>query len=912
MTHRDGLERIVGRTRVLTRPFELAAFSCDASFYTLTPKAVVRPQDTKDVAALFAWSRRERIPLTFRAGGTSLSGQAVTEGVLLDLSRDWRALEVLEDGARVRVGPGVVGGFVNAHLARHGTKLGPDPASINACMIGGIVANNSSGMCCGIEKNAYRTLESLRFVLPSGTEIDTARPEAAARFAHLESEIARGLMHIRSKIHEMPMLAERIRAKHRMKNTMGYSLNAFLDFDTPLDILWHLLVGSEGTLAFIAEAVFHTIPDLPGKTTGLLFFETVPRACEAIEPLRAAGAAALELMDGPSLRSIAGKPAVPALAATIPRAAAAILAEFQAGDDTGLTACEEAYRAATPDLPLIEPTQLTRDATTQAGLWAARKGLIASVGATRRSGTSVIFEDVTFPLEHLAAGVADLQHLFEKHDYPDGIVFGHAKDGNVHFLLSQSFNDQASIDQYARFTDDLVAMVVDRYDGALKAEHGTGRNMAPFVERVWGSELYGIMREVKRLIDPDGILNPGVLLNDDPKVHLANLKSLPTVEDEIDRCIECGFCESRCPSRDLTLTPRQRIVLRREQARRRAAGHSLAAAVLEEGLEYAMVDTCAADGMCATACPVGIDTGSFIKHLRASEHGAASRAIAHVAASSFGIVEALTRAALSAGIGPEELTADKPKLPRSNSTAADAIYFPSCVTRVLGSPAGTPPLAETIVRVASRSDLHLRIPDDIAGVCCGMPFSSKGFETAHAVAANRAIERMAEWSDGGRLPILIDTSPCAWSLATCRHALSPKNQRVYDRLTILDSVAFAHGRVLPKLPIVRRLPRVAVHPVCSVVKLGLAGKLEACARSCAESVVVPLAAGCCGFAGDRGFTHPELTAAATASEAAELARAGVCDRYVSTSRTCEIGMTRATGKAFVSLWHLFDEMSRTA
>ncbi|HUC43131.1 MAG TPA: FAD-binding oxidoreductase [Candidatus Sulfotelmatobacter sp.] len=299
MTHRDGLERIVGRTRVLTRPFELAAFSCDASFYTLTPKAVVRPQDTKDVAALFAWSRRERIPLTFRAGGTSLSGQAVTEGVLLDLSRDWRALEVLEDGARVRVGPGVVGGFVNAHLARHGTKLGPDPASINACMIGGIVANNSSGMCCGIEKNAYRTLESLRFVLPSGTEIDTARPEAAARFAHLESEIARGLMHIRSKIHEMPMLAERIRAKHRMKNTMGYSLNAFLDFDTPLDILWHLLVGSEGTLAFIAEAVFHTIPDLPGKTTGLLFFETVPRACEAIEPLRAAGAAALELMDGP-------------------------------------------------------------------------------------------------------------------------------------------------------------------------------------------------------------------------------------------------------------------------------------------------------------------------------------------------------------------------------------------------------------------------------------------------------------------------------------------------------------------------------------------------------------------------------------------------------------------------------------
>jgi D-lactate dehydrogenase len=597
------LSTLLPASRVLTRPLDLAAYACDASFYTLTPAAVVRPKDTREIKALCAWSRRERVPLTFRAAGTSLSGQAVGSGVLVDLSHHWRRLEILDDGARVRVEPGVVGGIVNAHLARHRTKLGPDPASIGACMIGGIVANNSSGMCCGIEQNAYRTLLSLRFVLPSGTEIDTASDTAEASFAEREPGIARGLMELRGRIARDSGLTARIRSKYRMKNTMGYALNAFLDFDTPLSILWHLLVGSEGTLAFIAEAVFRTIPDLPLKSTGLLLFPSVPAACEAIEPLRTSGAKALELMDRASLRSVEGRPGIPAFVSSLPSAAAAILAEYQAGSHDELADSEEAFRSAAPRLPLTTPAKFTREPKPQADLWAARKGLTATIGAMRPSGTSMIFEDVTFPLRHLASGVADLQALFVTHDYPDGIVFGHAKDGNIHFLLSQSFNDAASVAQYERFTDDLVAMVVDRYDGALKAEHGTGRNMAPFVLREWGAEAYEIMREVKRLVDPDGILNPGVLLNDDPHAHLRHLKSLPRVEAEIDRCIECGFCESKCPSRDLTLTPRQRIVVRREQARRRAAGDRAGSDALFDGLDYAMLDTCAVDGMCATACP---------------------------------------------------------------------------------------------------------------------------------------------------------------------------------------------------------------------------------------------------------------------------------------------------------------------
>jgi D-lactate dehydrogenase len=780
-------------------------------------------------------------------------------------------------------------------------------------MIGGIVANNSSGMCCGIEQNAYRTLESLRFVLPSGTEIDTAAPGANTAFIAAEPAIAAGLMRLKSRIAGDQRLVDRIRTKYRIKNTMGYALNAFLDFDTPLSILWHLLVGSEGTLAFIAEAVFRTVPDLPLKSTGLLLFPDVPSACGAIGAMTASGAKALELMDRASLRSIEGHPGIPAFVGELPQAAAAILAEYQAATHAELTDSEAAFRGAAPRLPLMMPAEFTRDPTIQGHLWAARKGLTATIGAMRPLGTSLIFEDVAFPLPHLASAVTELQQTLVRHGYEDGIVFGHAKDGNIHFILSQSFNDAASIAKYERFTDDLVAMVVDRYDGALKAEHGTGRNMAPFVLREWGEDAYAVMREVKRLIDPDGILNPGVLLNDDPRIHLANLKSLPRVEDEIDRCIECGFCESKCPSRDLTVTPRQRIVLRREMARRREAGDAAAIAELQDGLRYALLDTCATDGMCATACPVGIDTGALVKRLRRESHGAIALAAASAAADAFGGVERIARAALMVPSPWNDLPGRAARLPHTSLTAdAAAVYFPSCVTRVLGPSRehpGAVSLPHTILEVAARAGLPLYIPSDVSGTCCGMPFSSKGFEEAHAIAANRAIDRAWHWSDAGRLTIVVDTSPCAFSFATCRDALTEINRERFDAMRIQDAILWAEETLLPSLPIHRYIPRLAVHPVCSVVKLGLVNALVTIARACADEVVIPIESGCCGFAGDRGFTHPELTEAATGSEAAELEAAGACDLYVSSSRTCEIGMSRATGRSFVSFWKALEAAS---
>jgi D-lactate dehydrogenase len=905
MTLRGRLEAIAGKDRVLDTPSQRIAHAHDASFYRLVPQAIVFPASDAEVAALFTLSHELGLPLTFRAAGTSLSGQAVSDGILVDISRAFGDIQVEEGGARVRVQPGVIGGHVNLALQQYGRKMGPDPASIQTCRMGGILSNNASGMCCGVEQNAFHTLQSLTFILPSSTRIDSADPRADDELRAREPALHAGLLELKRRLESDDVLSARIRAKYRMKNTTGYSLNAFLDYARPAEIFSHLLIGGEGTLAFISEAVLSTVPDLPVKLTGLLLFPDIHAACAAIAPLRDAGAKALELMDRASLRSVQDKPGMPASFKELGPRAAALLAEFQAERGADPAELERSALAASARLSLLEPARFTRDPAEQARLWLVRQGLFPSVGAIRKSGTTVIIEDVAFPLDRLADAADDLTALFGKHGYAEAIVFGHAKDGNLHFVITQSFNDKASVERYARFIDDLVELVVQRHDGALKAEHGTGRNMAPFVEAEWGSDALAVMESVKKLADPRGLLNPGVILPASPRAHLDDLKPMPTVEEEVDRCIECGFCEPRCPSRELTLTPRQRIVMRREMARLGADGEPAGATLdeLEADWPYLALDTCAVDGLCATSCPVGIDTGMLTKRHRRERHSGAAHALACSAATGFIGVESLVRVSLGVGrlLHLREMPAQAARRPRTDCASPQAIYFPSCISRTMGEA-----LQETVVRVAERAGVHLRIPRDVSGVCCGVPFSSKGYADAHAVAANQAIERMWRWSEEARLPIVVDTSPCTYGLLHSREALGFENQDRFDELRILDSVAFAHDELLPLLRVERKAASVALHPVCSLVKLGLAGKLQGLAGACSERVCVPRDAGCCGFAGDRGYLVPELTAAATAREAAEL-RSGAYDGYYSSSRTCEIGMARATGKPYRSIWFLLDE-----
>jgi len=975
----ETLSSILDQSRVHTRLIDRIAYANDASYFHLVPQAVVQPNSIGEIQALFKFSHHQRIPMTFRAAGTSLSGQASSDGILVDISKHWGRYSVEDDGALLRAQTGIVGGFLNNVLKPYGRRIGPDPASMDACMLGGILANNSSGMCCGVTENSYQTIHSMTFVLPNGFVLDTAVPNAHQIFENEQPHMAQGLLELKERLLQAEAwnhkerkeredkyklgahsglggsitetLAERVHRRYQMKNNNGYLLNAFVDFDRPLDILVHLLIGSEGTLGFIAEAVLHTLLDFPHKYTGMLYFDSVRDAAAAIFPLRESGARAAEIMDRAALRSVEANPGVPPVLRELPGGAAAILVEYQAPDAESLIHFQKESARTLKTLRLIHDAEFTQDPIQQANLWKPRKGIIASVGAMRAPGTTSLIEDVAFPVPRLADAVTELQALFAAHGYPEGVIYGHAKDGNLHFQINQSFNTQGEIDRFDGFVQELVRLVSGKYDGALKAEHGTGRNMAPFVEMEWGAEAYAIMQDLKSLLDPDGMLSPGVLLNPNPQAHVTDVKTIAAVSPIVDACIECGFCESKCPSRRLTLTPRQRIIVQREIARLKSlpASTSPELASLMDAYTYDGLETCAADGLCASACPVGINTGELTKALRAEK--VKSEKVAGWVADNFALVEK----SLSWGVRighffepqrtqrsskeklfltsatevVEKFTgATLPKwnhfIPSPTKNLSDLcvlsgekayMYFPSCISRQLGTPPSPvishASLAETLITVAKRANISLEIPKEIEGTCCGMPFSSKGYTKAYQTTLHNTLAKFWECSEHGTYPIVIDTTSCVHSLRTCQDFLSSKDLAIYNQLTLLDSTELIHDILLPKLDIHPINEEVVLHPNCSARKLGLDGMMLAMAKKCARSATVPLNLGCCAFAGDRGLLYPELTASATEKESAEVLSHDY-GGYYSSNITCEMGMSEATGKYYVGIVYLVEKASRPA
>jgi D-lactate dehydrogenase len=515
-----------------------------------------------------------------------------------------------------------------------------------------------------------------------------------------------------------------------------------------------------------------------------------------------------------------------------------------------------------------------------------------------------LLEDVAVPVPVLAGLCDDLHSLFDRHGYERSVIFGHAKDGNLHFMLPCRFDSDDDVRRYADFTEDMVEAVLGR-GGTLKAEHGTGRVMAPFVRRQYGDELYDVMVEVKRACDPGGVLNPGVLLTDDPSAHLRHLKPVVSVEPEVDRCVECGYCEPVCPSRDLTTTPRQRIVLRREMATARAAGDLALARELEREFQYDAVDTCAVDGMCATACPLHINTGDLTKRLRASAHGPVARQAWKSAARHWdGATRVLGRGLDIAPVAPSlvEAVTRAPGVPQwkrdlptggtrrraSTPAQADAVYLPSCLN-TLFAPAGAG-VPTAMRNLAARAGIRLRIPADAGSLCCGTPWSSKGLSDGYAVMRDRVRSALA----GTTLPVISDAASCTEGFA-----------RELDGHEVVDAITFVDAHVLPRLRVVRKLPSLALHPTCSSIRLGLDDAIGRIASAVSDRVVIPDGWQCCAFAGDRGLLRPELTASATAAEAAQV-RAGDFAAHASVNRTCEIGLTRATGHTYHHLLELLD------
>ena len=928
---RSALVDALGPDRVLTRALDLIRYASDASPYRLIPRAVAVPRDSGDVVKLLRCATELTAPLVFRAGGTSLNGQSQTESILVDVRRHWRRIRIEDDGARARVQPGAVLGHVNRLLARHGRRLGPDPASTNIACAGGVIANNSGGMRCGVAADSYQTVSALKLVLANGATIDTAAPGAQDAFAAAAPELAAGLIEIRDELRADSELAARVAAKFKIKNTTGYRLCAFLDADTPLEIFRRLIVGSEGTLAFVAEAVFDTVPMGRHSTLALVGFEDLDAAADAVDQLVAAGATATELMVAPTLIAAAySMPGTPESWKELPPTSAALLIEFRAQTPDQLEPLQTRALEILDGRPLIGEARFSGDAEEIEMLWRVREGMQGLLAAIRPPGVQMIIEDVCVPPARIAEAAKDLQALLTEHGFLPGLA-GHASAGNLHFLLAANFGQTEDLQRYDAFLHQLVELIVDKYDGSLKAEHGTGTNMAPFVEREWGAKATAMMWRIKQLADPAGVLGPGVVLNRDPQIHLKHLKTTPEVEESITKCIECGFCEPVCPSQNLTTTPRQRIVLRREMARQPAG--SLVLDALLEQYEYDGIETCAADGSCQRACPVAIDTGELIKDLRRRQHSARQERAALEVASRYRGVERLARAGLRAGAVVSRTLGDRAvaaipellrrrvgdelvptwsdslpnaapgRLPVTRRDGAVAVYLPACINRIFGPPRGGGPelsVPEALVAVSARAGQPLWIPSDVAGRCCATPWSSKGYRAGSDFMAAETSAALRRWTEDGRLPVVIDASSCTYGAI---------ENLDLDGIEVIDSVAWVHDRLLDRLSVSHRLGSMVVHPTCAAGHLGVAGKLTAIADRMAESVVVPTGTRCCGQAGDRGWLHPELPGAALGDVAQELAGAHF-DGCVSSNRTCELALQAVTGRPYKSFVLTLEELTR--
>ena len=865
----------------------------------LKPEAVYTPENPEELAQILAIATELRRGVTFRSGGTSLSGQAVTDGLIVDTRKHFRAIEIEKDGLTASVSPGATVRAVNTALARHGRKLGPDPASEVACTIGGVVANNSSGMCCGTEQNSYRTVESLVLVLPNGLVVDTGAPNADESLKSRAPGIHAGLIQLRDRIRSNPDSVATIERLFSIKNTMGYAVNSFLDFDSPVKILEHLIIGSEGTLAFVAKARFTTVPSYSHMATGLLIFSCLADATRVLPDLVKAGFAAIELMDATSLR-VAQRDlqATQELKSIAVDQHAALLIEFQEASQELLAAKVAAVTPLLNSLALIQPPNLTSDSTLRNQMWHIRKGLYATVAGNRPIGTTALLEDIAVPVSELLSTCEELIQLFARHGYTDSVIFGHARDGNIHFMLNEEFEKPEKLSRYNAFTLDMVELVL-RHGGTLKAEHGTGRMMAPFVLQQYGQEIYDVMCALKELLDPAGILNPGVILTQNSKSHIENLKIIPTIEPVANSCVECGYCEPVCPSKNLTLTPRNRIIMRRELALAQARGDRATSEEIEKEFKYDGQDTCAVDGMCATTCPLSINTGSLVRELRSQSAPPTFNALWTVAAHNWSAFTRIASAALKVG----HLVPGFTKYPTGGNRRKSkiiehpiAIFFPSCV----GTLFGTSDSSQALLTLAERAGIELAIPKGIDSLCCGTPWKSKGYVNGYAVMQSSVIKSLVSASMNGKLPIVTDAASCSHGL---QELLSKDS-----RLTVIDSVEFVEKFILPKLTI-KKAQSIAVHPTCSTTALGISNSLNAISQAISNEIFVPESWGCCAFAGDRGFTFPELTRSATEKQAAEI-KVRNDDFNVSANRTCEIGMTQATGKKYRHIIEVLEELSR--
>ena len=883
---RDSLQQSQTRNLVWSR---------DASHFQIQPSSTLRASSIEDISRILEAATGTLTPVTFRSGGSSLSGQTLGRGLVVDTRSGFQNV-IKIDHQQVTAEPGVTLSRLNGQLLPRGNKIGPDPASLVASTLGGAVGNNSSGMTCGTKFNSYATIVGAKLVFADGQVLDTMLPDAEKQLRVLKPKLVKTLEDIRDQVQADQNLTREITRLFSLKNTMGYSLNAFLDYQRPIDILLHLMVGSEGTLGFLGEITMGLLPVKKVKATNLLMFASLDQANDSLLELIQQNPAAIELMDRTSLKALAGQELLPdEVVAVLGENSAAVIVEFEADSDEDLDSAQLEFRKKFAShlvfAGVTEPVLRNR-------LWAMRKNLYAIVAKARPQGTTALLEDVAVPPEKLTEACKELAKLCERHGYGTPVIFGHVRDGNIHFMIADDFDSDQRVAAFRDFTADMVQLILD-LGGNLKAEHGTGRAMAPFVEAQFGAELFDVITRVKRAFDPLGILNPGVIIAASETEYLENLKSVEQVDDIVDSCVECGYCESSCPSAGLTLTPRERIVAFRE-LNKQPAGIRKA---LAKELHYQADQTCATDGMCQVNCPVNINTGTFVKEIRARNQTGLSQTLGKIAQSNWGFTASLAGKALKvaaavpalAAAGSKALAAIGPRgqipiwsrsirasgfsrssLPSGSSE--EFAYLPSCMNEVFGDSS-----ISKVLEIANAYGKSVFIPKQLAAFCCGTPFSSKGFTAAYQnqLSKNREILSLLK-----QKTLIIDGS-------SCHQTLSGQT----DRRTIELSEFVAEQ--LLDVPVKTRHKSIVLHPTCSGEATGANSAMAAIAHHIADQVEVPANRRCCGFAGDRGLLVPELTANATSIEAREVAQIDAL--MVSNNQPCQIGMTSGTAKTYVSI-----------
>ena len=934
------ISRFIPQDRIFTDELHRLAWGTDAGFYRLIPLIVVNSIDDDEVFEMIYLADRYNIPVTFRAAGTSLSGQSISDSVLIIAGKGWDHYELSPDHEQIYLEPGIIGQRVNEILAPYGRKFAPDPASIKSAMVGGIVMNNASGMNCGTHANSDKMLLSVRIILPDGYYLNTASQESRENFEEDHPDFLRRICELRDQVRSNKELSARIRYKYSIKNVTGLNILPFLVYDDPFDIIAHLMVGSEGTLAFLSGVTMKTEYDYPHKASAMLYFSDIKEACRAVVAMKklvntdgewiVKGA---ELLDWKSLASV-NDPTGEGLTAVLTETKARTQEELT----HNITVIEDTLKAFKTYIPV----HFTDRPEEYSKYWAIRSGIFPSVGGTRPPGTTCLIEDVAFHIEDLPEATAELQQLIARHGYDDACIYGHALEGNYHFIINQSFSNEVEIKRYEALMNAIKKLVVDKYDGSLKAEHGTGRNMAPFVKQEWGEEAFAIMKAVKQLFDPKGLFNPGVIFNDDPQCHIKHFKPLSPlaigegseVTRQIDRCIECGFCEVNCLSCGFTLSSRQRIVIQREISRLKKSGENpQLLETLSKLYRYPGNQTCAGDGLCATSCPMGINTGDLTHLLRQAELPSNSTGYkaGKFAANHFAGIKNALRPVLSLAntthslLGTSRMTSITrkmhnvwglpqwtPAMPMSykihkkdNNKAPDAknkvVYFPSCINQTMGLAKNSPveqPLVNKMLSLLQKAGYEVIFPPKMEKLCCGTIWESKGMLD---IADSKSAELEAalwEASEQGRYPVLCDQSPCLHRM-----------RATIQKMKLYEPAEFIYTFLRDKLEFTPTDRPVAVHITCSMRKMGLSNTLISLAGLCSTQVLVPEEVGCCGFAGDKGFTRPELNTYALRKLRPQLEKAGISIGY-SNSRTCEIGLATNTGIPYVSIAYLVDQCTR--